>query len=136
MLWELKPDCHNPLIAEAIRRDEVVAVVKALHFWDSVDMDGDAYYKVRPFIYNVNKTSSKWNADADSFAMDEIMIRYYGRHGSKQFIRGKPIRYGFKIWAVCMSSGSGVWFERYSGKDTHVDDQGWEKVPMLLSIRL
>jgi hypothetical protein len=129
MLWELKPDCHNPLIAEAIRRDEVVAVVKALHFRDNADMDGDAYYKVRPIIDNLNKTSSKWNVDADSFAVDEIMIPYYGRHGSKRFIHGKPIRYGFKVWAVCTSSGSGVWFEPYCGKDTRVDDQGLGQGP-------
>jgi DNA excision repair protein ERCC-6 len=124
MLWELKPDCHNPLIAEAIRRNEVVAVVKSLHFRDNADMDEDGYYKVnilqtissykfspshknqifkyfifqvRPIIDNINKASSKWHVDGDKYAVDEIMIPYYGRHGSKQFIHGKPIRYGFKV---------------------------------------
>ena len=29
--------------------------------------------------------------------MDEVMIPYYGRHSAKQYIRGKPIRYGFKV---------------------------------------
>lgn len=29
------------------------------------------------------------------------MIRCYGHHFSKQFIRGKPIRFGFKQWAMC-----------------------------------
>ena len=28
------------------------------------------------------------------------MVPYYGRHGSKQFIRGKPIRFGFKVWSL------------------------------------
>jgi hypothetical protein len=46
MLWELKPDCHNPLIADAIRRDSVVAIMKCLHFRDYCEMDGDGYYKV------------------------------------------------------------------------------------------
>jgi hypothetical protein len=87
---------------------------------------------VRPFIYNMNKTSSKWNADADSFAVGEIMIRYYGRHGSKQFIHGKLIQCGFKIWVVCMSSGSGVWFELNCGKDTRVDGQGLGQGPNIV----
>ena len=29
------------------------------------------------------------------------MIPYFGRHGSKQFLRGKPIRFGYKIWCLC-----------------------------------
>jgi len=28
------------------------------------------------------------------------MVPYYGRHSSKQFIRGKPIRFGFKMWCL------------------------------------
>ena len=41
MIWELKPDYHNPLIAENIRRKEVNAVLSCLHFRDNSKMDGD-----------------------------------------------------------------------------------------------
>lgn len=34
---------------------------------------------------------------------------------SNQFIRGKPIRYGFKWWCVCSSKGYLIWFEPYTG---------------------
>lgn len=27
---------------------------------------------------------------------DESMIKYYGRHGCKQYLKGKPIRFGYK----------------------------------------
>jgi len=30
-----------------------------------------------------------------------------GRHSSKQFIRGKPIRFGYKVWALCTDTGAG-----------------------------
>lgn len=30
---------------------------------------------------------------------DESMIKYYGRHGCKHFIRGKSIRFGYKVWS-------------------------------------
>lgn len=36
----------------------------------------------------------------ENLSIDESMIPYYGRHSSKQFIRGKPIRFGFKLWCV------------------------------------
>jgi Transposase IS4 len=52
---------------------------------------------VRTVFDNINETSKRWFADGEKFAVDEIMIPYYGRHGSKQYIHGKPIRYGFKV---------------------------------------
>jgi hypothetical protein len=45
---------------------------------------------------NLNK-GSKWWMDSGVYSVDEVMIPYFGRHGSKQFIYGKPIRYGYKV---------------------------------------
>ena len=52
------------------------------------------------------------------------MIPYYGKHGTKQFIRGKPIRFGFKLW--CLTSTEGYLFhaEPYCGSDTKLKDTG------------
>ena len=33
------------------------------------------------------------------------MVPYYGHHGTKMFIRRKPIRFGYKIWMFCSSDG-------------------------------
>ena len=48
-------------------------------------------------------------------SIDESMVPYYGRQFSKQFIRGKPIRFGFKVW--CLNSRLGYLFqcEPYQG---------------------
>jgi hypothetical protein len=46
MLWELKPDCRNELVCDAIRRREMDAVLQCLHFRDNSKVDGDNYYKV------------------------------------------------------------------------------------------
>jgi hypothetical protein len=45
------------------------------------------------------------------------MIPYYGKHYAKQFIRGKPVRFGFKNWALCHSTGYMVAFDIYLGKN-------------------
>ena len=51
MLWENKVDCRNPMVTEAIRRDEVDAVLANLHFCDNAAMTGeDRYYKVKVFL--------------------------------------------------------------------------------------
>ena len=44
------------------------------------------------------------------------MVAYYGRHGCKQFIRGKPIRFGFKNFCLCTPLGYLIAFETYQGK--------------------
>jgi hypothetical protein len=43
--------------------------------------------------------------------IDESMVPYFGKHGCKQFIKGKPIRYGCKIWMGATSTGYAVWLE-------------------------
>ena len=61
---------------------------------------------------------------ANDHSMDKSMIPYYGKHGTKQFIRGKPIRFGFKLW--CLTSTKGYLFhaEPYCGSDTKLKDTG------------
>ena len=34
------------------------------------------------------------------------MIPYYGRHNDKQYIRGKLVRFGFKLCSACASNGT------------------------------
>ena len=41
----------------------------------------------------------------ENVSIDKSMIPYYGKHHAKQFIKGKPIRFGFKCWAICTSKG-------------------------------
>lgn len=39
------------------------------------------------------------------------MVPYFGRHGAKQFIRGKPIRWGYKLWTGATRLGYIEWFD-------------------------
>ena len=41
----------------------------------------------------------------DLLSIDESMRPYYGSHSSKMFIKGKPIRFGYKMWCLCESDG-------------------------------
>lgn len=129
MLWEMKEDCHNTLVANNITRSKVDHVLKCLHFRDNAHIDDDAYYKVRPIFDNLNRNNTMWFSDEEKFSVDEIMIPYFGRHSSKQYIHGKPIRYGFKVWSLCTSSGAGVWYEPNCGRDTKIEDKGLGQGP-------
>lgn len=42
---------------------------------------------------------------------DGSMVKYFGRHGCKQVIRGKLIQFGYKIWSLSTKDGYLVNFE-------------------------
>ncbi|KAF2888262.1 hypothetical protein ILUMI_17911, partial [Ignelater luminosus] len=45
---------------------------------------------------------------SEDMSIDESMIPYFGRNGCKQFIRGKPIRFGYKAWVLAQPSGANL----------------------------
>ena len=60
-------------------------------------IDKDGFYKVRPIFNNINEEGIRWLSNGDKYSVDEVMIPYFGRHSSKQFICNKPNRYGYKV---------------------------------------
>ncbi|KAG5885392.1 hypothetical protein JTB14_002789 [Gonioctena quinquepunctata] len=74
----------------------------------------------------MNKQKSKYvehYQPEKHMSYDESMIKYHGRHPCKQFIRGKPIRFGYKMWALNTTSGYQVNCEVYQGNDSQ-----WSKM--------
>ncbi|CAH2109195.1 unnamed protein product [Euphydryas editha] len=55
-----------------------------------------------------------------NLSIDEEMVPYFGRHGYKMFIKGKPVRFGFKLWCLCSSNGYLYQFIPYGGKNSNV----------------
>ena len=49
-------------------------------------------------------------------SFNESTVAYYGRHGCKQFIRSKPMRFGFKNFCLRTPLGCLIAFETYQGK--------------------
>ena len=68
------------------------------------------------FIYQKPFMSS------NHFRLDESIIPYYGRYGTKQLVRGKPIRFGFKIWCLCFLDGYFIHAEIYCRSDTDIEE--------------
>ncbi|KAJ8964760.1 hypothetical protein NQ314_004651 [Rhamnusium bicolor] len=66
--------------------------------------------------------------------MDEAMVKYFGHDSSKRFIRGKPVRFGYKDWMLCSSSGYCYKFDTYCGakpmKDTDTNDRSKSSLPL------
>ena len=52
--------------------------------------------------------------------IDESMVPYFGRHGCKQFMKNKPVKFGYKLW-VAAATPLGYIIYPYMGKDDFFD---------------
>ncbi|XP_008181107.1 piggyBac transposable element-derived protein 4-like [Acyrthosiphon pisum] len=64
------------------------------------DANYDKLYKVRPFLNLILKNSQVVYNPNRVVAIDESMIKFKGRHSSKQYMPKKPIKRGYKVWAL------------------------------------
>jgi hypothetical protein len=119
MYWEQKNDVHNTAISSAMARNRFEEILQYLHVADNMSLSAtDKMAKVRPIFAMLNERFLLYNPKQQNMSIDESMIPYYGRHSCKQFIRGKPIRFGFKNWCLNSSSGYLIQCEPYQGAGT------------------
>ena len=52
-----------------------------------------------------------------NISIGESVVPYYGRHGCKQYIRNKPVKFGYKLWVAATPLVFGIQFYPYTGKD-------------------
>ena len=106
----------------------------------SLDPD-DRMSKVRPLLSMINERCLNNFVKQQELSLDESMIPYYGRHGSKQFIRGKPIRFGYKFSALTLPldvplSLSPTKVQKV-GRPKRVPESEWEdQLSSILSLKL
>lgn len=121
IFWELERDAHNDLISEAMTRNRFEFIFANLHVSDNQHLDNtDKFTKVRGLFSLLNKKFIEHAPLEEMHSIDEAMVPYYGRHGCKQYIHGKPIRYGYKLWVGTTRLGYINWFEPYQGASTNI----------------
>ena len=101
MFWENTDDVHNPAVSSIMSVNRFEEILRYLHFADNKNLAaGDKMAKVRPLYSMLNERFLLFWPPEQELDVDESMIPYYGKHSAKQFIRGKPIRFGFKLWCL------------------------------------
>ena len=126
-MWENAPETCHELVANAMRRNKFKAILTNFHLADNNCLDeADKFSKVRPLVKHLNKRFLGYSPVEEIYSFDESMCEYYGCHGCKQFLRGKPIRFGFKIWCGTTTLDSLVWFDPYQKEATSpVEESGF-----------
>ena len=105
-LWSNEEDVNLQWAKDFMPRNRFMVILRDLHLADNCQIDkNDPYYKIRSYIGYLNNSFLEGLPLDQNLSIDEVMIPYFGRHGTKQFIWGKPIRYGFKLWGLASIFG-------------------------------
>ncbi|TWW69316.1 Chimeric ERCC6-PGBD3 protein [Takifugu flavidus] len=131
MYWSVDNDVHNESISGAMRRNRFDDIMASVHVVDNTKITDDPFFKVRPIFSELNH-SYKIMPFHEWLSVDESMIPYYGQHGCKQFIKGKPIRFGYKVWSLASSSGYMYHMEPYCGSHTVLPETGLGQGPSVI----
>lgn len=116
MYWEQSPDCHNAAISEAMPRNRFCQIMRYIHVCDNNNLiNNDRFAKIAPLWKLVNERWLKYFPGEMNVCVDESMIPYFGRHGAKQHMHGKPIRFGYKAWCLCTRLGYLIQANLYQG---------------------
>ena len=126
MMWEYHTESHLPSVANAMRRNRFETLKAYAHFADNTKLSkNDKFAKMRPLLTMLNERFLQYAILEERLSVDESMIPYFGRHGAKQFLRGKPIRFGYKMWCLCDRLGYIIQCEPYQGASgTHDKELG------------
>lgn len=118
LYWSLDEDCNVPIVSKSMSRNRFLEIKRYLHFCDNLVgvKTADKMFKVRPLADILMKKFLQWGVFHQDLSIDESMVKYFGRHPSKQFIRGKPVRFGYKNWMVTSSDGYCYAYDLYCGK--------------------
>ena len=73
---------------------------------------------MRPLFNAINKECVLNYRPTQHVSVDESMVPYFGKHGSKQDIHDKSIKFGFKLWVMATPLGYCIQFCPYAGKDS------------------
>ncbi|KAG8224394.1 hypothetical protein J437_LFUL016397, partial [Ladona fulva] len=82
---------------------------------DNKDEDYDVLQKVRPLLTVMDTFHHKYNPGHE-LVLDEPMVAFKGRHYKEQYMKGKPTKWGFKIWILASPHGYVLQGNVYLGK--------------------
>jgi len=116
MFWEVDTETFNSAVSRAMRRNRFDTIKRYLHCSDNSHLpDNDRFGKMRSLMTMLNERYLNFAKLKEHVCVDESMAPYYGKHGAKQYIHGKPVKFGFKFWCLCDRFGYLIQFDPYQG---------------------
>ena len=90
LYWENRDDAS---MANAMSRNCFENILSHLHLSDNLNLaQNDKMAKVRPFYNLIVQCCFKYRPNPVDLSVDELMLTYFGRNGSKQRIQNKRLK--------------------------------------------
>ncbi|XP_060803721.1 piggyBac transposable element-derived protein 3-like [Amyelois transitella] len=137
--WSTDEDMSVPFVANVMPRTKFEQIRQNLHFSDNDNnrQSNDRAYKIRPVMQHFNLCFQAAMNNSKRQSIDEHMIKFKGHNIMKQYIKNKPIKWGFKMWCRAESSTGYLYqFDLYTGKKTNTEVGLGESVVLNLSEQL
>ena len=96
--WRVDNLIGNDGIQNTMIRNRFCEILQNLHFADNrKDNKTDKAFKMRPVIDHLNSKFSEVLSNNSQQSIDEHIVKFKGRSGMKQYIKSKPVKWGFKF---------------------------------------
>ena len=122
--WKCEQYVGNEAIRNVMSRSRFKEILQNLHFFDNAKDDkSDKGYKVRSLISSFNQSFSECVSDDCTQSIDEHMVKFTGRSSMKQYVKNKPIKWGFKFWFLCANKTGYLYqLDLYLGKKEKTEE--------------
>ena len=102
--WSTDRFIGNQALRDVMTKSRFKEILQNVHFSNNDTADKvDKGNKVRPLINHFNEAFQTAMSNSSIQSIDEHMIKLKGRSSMKQYIKSKPIKWGFKFWFRCDS---------------------------------
>lgn len=122
--WSSDPFLLCEVVSSAMQRDTFEKIKSELKYSMPKDNDpSDKAWRVRKLLQLFQRNIRQFGLWKTALSVDEMMAKSYARTSLKQFIRGKPIRFGLKFWGLCTADGYLLNLDLYCGKNSSIGDK-------------
>ena len=112
-------------------KTEFLECKRYLHLADNNALNSSyKFAKVQALFKSINDQRILYYQPTQHVSVDASMVPYFGKHGARQCIHGKPIMVGFKLWVMTTPLGYCIQFRPYTGKDSIL--QEYENIGLFL----
>ena len=133
--WRVEYLIGNNVIQKTMIRNHFCEILQNLHFADDTyDDKTDRSFKVRPVIEDLKKKFAEVLSNKEEQSINKHMVKVEGCSSTKQYIKPKPIKWGFQFWCRCASKTGYLYQININlGKKQNIEFNLGEKVVLQLT---
>ena len=99
--WSTADDMIMPIFSSTMSKDRFRLMKRYLHIADNSSLAQSKVAKILPLYELLKKKNClQFGIFHQFLSIDESMVPYRGIHSARQYIKNKPVKFGYKIWML------------------------------------